>query len=151
AERCVARLEEGREMLRVSYAAKVLAERNPKGASEALLAYLPSAMDQMAEEAVFSALVKVGVSDGKALPAVVEALQEKQPLRRAGAGLVLATLKDQRAAVVKLLDDTDPRVRYYSASVLVPLGEKRAVETLLPLLTDANMTTARMAEDLLFR
>jgi HEAT repeat protein len=151
AERCLSKLEEGREMLRVAYAAKVIAARKPKGAAEALLTYVPSAMDQMAEEAVFAALVKVGVADGKPLPEVVKALEDKEPLRRAAAGLVLAPIKDERAKVVKLLDDSDPRVRYYAASALVPLGEKKAVETLLPLLTDGTMTTARMAEDMLFR
>lgn len=151
AERCLAKLEENREMLRVSYAARVLGERKPKGAAETLLAYLPSAKDQMVEESIFAALAKVSISEGTPNPAVVQALEDKEPMRRAAAGLALVTIKEQRAKVAKLLDDPDLRVRYYAASVLVPLGDKHAVEALMPILTDGPMTTARMAEDMLFR
>jgi len=151
ADRCLEKLEENREMLRVVYAARVLADRKPAGATEALLNYLPWAKDEMAEEAIFAAIAKVGVSDTTPNATLVDALNDTEPLRRAAAGRVLATLKDQRTNVLKLLDDADPRVRYYTASVLMPLGEKRAVDTLIVLLADTNLITAHLAEDMLFR
>jgi hypothetical protein len=151
AEEILDLLEEGREMMRVSSAARVLANRDPRAATEALLTFLPCASDESMEDTIFAILARSSVASGSAQPALVQALQDKEPTRRAAAAFALGALKEYRAEVVKLLDDKDVQVRFRACSVLVPAGEKKAIDTLLALLTDAPIQTAHLSEDMLFR
>ena len=57
--------------------------RRPPGTAEALLTCLPGAEDDGVIEEVRLALVAVSYADGKADPALVRALQDEAPLRRA--------------------------------------------------------------------
>ena len=75
-----------------------------------LLAYLPAAPDESAEEAAVAALGAVGLRDGKADDALVAALKDKAAARRAAAASVVGRGgAGQRKAVAPLLEDPEPR------------------------------------------
>jgi hypothetical protein len=150
-EGCLARLEEHREVRLVSSAARVLGQRNPKGAAEAILAYLPSAADEAAEDALFAALGRVAVTAEGVHPALLACLSDREPSRRSAAAFVIAAVQEHRPGVVKLLEDPDLSVRYRAAVALIRVGEKKAVDALIPLLTEASFQAAQQAEDVLFR
>lgn len=133
-------------------ATRLLAERRPAGAAEALLAYLPSLDDDVAEDAVLAALLRVGLTEGKPVPALRAALAEREPSRRAAAAFVVGRAAPQeRRAVVDLLADPEPRVRFRAAAALVRGGDRSAVDTLLTLLGEGPLSLAVQAEDLLGR
>src|SRR5262249_56817257 len=92
-------------------AIRLLAERKPAGAAEALLAYLPYAPDEGVAAAVRQALPAVAVRDGKPEPALLKALADSAPLQRLFAGEALANAGVILPEVRRLLDDPDPRVR----------------------------------------
>jgi hypothetical protein len=153
AERCLDEIESSQDGLQTSAAARLLGHLNPEGAAEALLAYLPCAVDELAEDAVFDALVRVGLRDGKPTAALTAALTDKHPFRRAAAAHVVArsaNAEDQRR-IAKLLKDEDPRARYEAAAGLIYSGDKSAVPTLLALLGDGPLAIGWQAEDLLCR
>ncbi len=87
AERCLQEIEQGADLTLTAAAVRVLAARRPAGAAEVLLAYLPSADEGLVEDAVLAALAAVGLSEGKADPALVAALMDKDPARRAAGRL----------------------------------------------------------------
>src|SRR5207245_1072072 len=91
----------------------VLIARKPPQGVETLLAFLPDAENAAEEGRIVGALMTLGVRDGKADPALVAALTDKLPLRRAIAAEVLgsAGAVNQRPAVRKLLTDPDQAVR----------------------------------------
>src|SRR5262249_28547847 len=66
-------------------AARLVAAQKPAGAAEVLLAYLPFAEDDGVVHELESALAAVGVSAGKPDPALLRALGDKVPVRRATA------------------------------------------------------------------
>jgi len=70
-------------------APRLVALRQPPGAAEALLAFLPSAEDEAIVGEVQATLAAVAMHDGKPEPALVQALDDKQPLRRAVAAAAL--------------------------------------------------------------
>ncbi|HZT81773.1 MAG TPA: HEAT repeat domain-containing protein [Gemmataceae bacterium] len=152
AARCLEAIAGGNEPALAASAARLVAARKPDGAAAALLAYLPAADDETTEEAVLQALAAVGVRDGKPESAVVAALADRQPMRRAGAAMVLGkAVPKHRPAVRRLLTDADARVRFHAAAALVQVGEKEAVPVLAALLADAPVPVAYRAEDLLGR
>src|SRR5262245_26049636 len=108
AEECLRAIELGDDPARVTAAARRLAARKPAGAAEALLDFLPSVLDEAATEEVFAAVAAVTVRDGRPERAVLDALADAEPLRRACAAVALcrAGVKEKRAAVVALLKDT---------------------------------------------
>jgi HEAT repeat protein len=134
-------------------AARVLAARKPEGAVDALLAYLPCAFDETLEMELVNAIGKVGVTDGKPATILVEAANDKLPLRRLAAAVALARSKgdDNRATARKLLSDTEPRVRLAAATALVMAEDREAVPTLFTLFTDAPPSIVWQAEEFLGR
>ncbi len=131
----------------------LIARRQPEGAAAVLLRYLPFADDAFVEEEAFEALAAVAVRDGRADPAVRQALADKAPLRRAAAARALGRARDAavRAPVRKLLEDTDARVRLEAAQALVLAREKEAVPALIDLLRGDAPDVAGRAEALLFQ
>jgi HEAT repeat protein len=119
-------------------APRLLALRKPPGAVEALLAYLPYADNDTLVAEVQAALKGLAMRDGKPDPALLAALEDKSPLRRAGAGEALARGGGQevRPAVRKLLQDADPAVRQRIALALVAGRDKDAVPVLIETLAD---------------
>jgi hypothetical protein len=132
---------------------RVLALRRPAGASEALLAYLPFADDERILGEVYEAIDAVAFRDGKPDPAVVKALDDKSPGRRAAAAEALARgPNDQdREAVRKLLKDPEPLVRLRAALGLARARDRSAVPVLIALTAEAAAGVASAAEEYLAR
>jgi HEAT repeat protein len=133
-------------------AARLLALRKPAGAVEVLLAFLPWAEDDSLADAVQTALASLAVRDGKTDPALVRALDDALPLRRAAAGLALAKAggAEHREAVRKLLRDADPMVRLRVALALVAARDKEAVPVLIDTLADLSREQSEPAQEALF-
>lgn len=114
---------ERRSLPPVAY--RLLGMRKPAGAVEALLAFLPWAVNEGMAGEVQTALTSLAVSDGKVDPALVRALDDPLPARRALAAEVLAKAggAEQRLAVRKLLRDADPTVRLRAAFALAAANE----------------------------
>jgi HEAT repeat protein len=152
ARRCLQRIEEQPANPLPTAALRLLALRRPQGTVEALLAYLPFVLDEDAQETVVTTLTTLGVRDGKADKAIVAALTDKEPVRRAAAAMVVSKAgPDQRKALGALLADPDPKVRFQVASSLLRVGDKRAVPALVALLDEGPQALAWQAEDLLHR
>jgi outer membrane protein assembly factor BamB len=149
---CVKEIEGGADLARITAAVRLLADRRPEGTAAALLAYLPGADDEFTEEAVLRSLLAVAVRDGKPEAVLVEALSDREPLRRAAAAHVVGRcVPDQRSAVRRLLADGDARVRFEAAEALVRAGEKDAVPVLIALVGKGPMPLGHRAQDVLFR
>jgi hypothetical protein len=152
AKRCLQAIERAADPALAAAAARLLAARRPAGAAAVLLAYLPAADEQAVEGAVLPGLAAVGVQGGRADPALVNALADREPARRAAAAHVLgAAAPGQRPAVRRLLADPEALVRFRAASALVRAGDKQAVPALIALLAQGPTPLAYRAEDLLCR
>jgi hypothetical protein len=153
AEDCIQLIKQDYNVTVVPAAVRLLAVRRPPGAVETLLAYVPSADDEGVAEEVRNALAALGVRDGKADPALVAALTDKVPARRAAAGVALCrgNVAGERDAVRKLLEDPDPGVRLRVALALVAARDKEAVPVLIALLGELPANQAWPAEDVLYR
>jgi len=153
AEHCLETIQLHSTTALVSAAARLLAERQPAGTTAALLAYLPFAEDEVVEEALISALLQTGLRDGKVDPAIPPAIADKNPLRRAAAAHVLgrAPRPEDRQAVLRLLQDSDARVRFEAGAALVRTGERSSVTVLVALLQDSPLAVAWQSEEILAR
>ena len=133
-------------------AARVLAQRRPRGAAAALLAYLPLADAEDVLDEIKNALADVAFEpDGKADAAVRKALEDSLPLRRAVAIEVLGTRDNAvpQATLRKLLGDPRPSVRLRAALALAQVKDATAVSTLIALLSELPPNLTREAEDFL--
>jgi HEAT repeat protein len=140
---------EGKGSVEVEAAAvRLVKVRKPADACAALLYFMSAVADAGVEEEVLNTLLVVGIKDGKADAALRKALEDKLPARRAAAAVVLGKLGDagQRKAVAKLLTDADLKVRLRAAQGLLAAKDKSALAQLLPLLTDAPLEVAQLAE-----
>jgi HEAT repeats len=134
-------------------AARLLALRKPAGAAAALLGYLPAADNDVVAEEVRTALAAVATSDPEADKALVAALDDPQPVRRATAAGVLCRVgsPERRAAARRLLHDPDAEVRLQVALALATRKDRDAVPVLIELLAQLPAEHAWPAEDLLHR
>jgi HEAT repeat protein len=130
---------------------RILALRRPAAAAEVLLAYLPFADDEKILGEVYEAVDAVVFRDGKPDPAVVKALDDKTPGRRAAAAEALARgPKDQdRDAVRRLLNDPEPVVRLRAALGLARARDRSAVPVLIALTAEPSPGVASAAEEYL--
>jgi hypothetical protein len=152
AQKCLQIMTEKTEANPLPTAApRLLAVRKPKGAVEALLAFLPFAEDDVLQGEVQSALGYLALRDGKVEPGLVKALEDKQPGRRAAAAeaIAAANLADQRDAVRVLLKDADATVRLRAALALAGAQDRDAVPVLIALLKELPDNQAFQAEDYL--
>lgn len=134
-------------------AARLVALRKPAGAVETLLAFFPWAEDPDLADEVQKALSTLARLDDNAHAALVSALEDSLPGRRAVAAELLAGLRDPKhlAALRKLLDDADPRIRLCVALALVQVGNKDGVPALIALAADLPREQSWHAEDALRR
>jgi HEAT repeat protein len=133
-----------------SSAAHVIAAQKPDGAAGVLLTFLPYAEDQKVVQDIQEALYAVGGKDGKADSALLKALEDEEPCRRAAAAETLCRLSgDNRHAVRPLLKDAKPTVRFRAAMGLVSAYDPEAVPVLIDLVGDLPPSQRKQAEDYL--
>jgi hypothetical protein len=134
-------------------APRLLALRRPEGTVEALIAYLPFAESDVVAGQVVDLLGDLGCREGKAEPALAQALTDPVPARRAAAAVALCKgrAEAQMAAVRRLLRDDDATVRLRTALALAARGERDAVPVLVALLGELPLDQAWEAEDYLLR
>src|SRR5262249_31640069 len=120
ARRCLQALEGRNAAALPMAAARLLVQRKPPGAAEALLAFLPFADDDNVGEEVKAALGSVALRDGKPEPVLVRALDDPLAVRRAAAVEALSQVPgdELRPALRKLLRDPRPTVRLRAALAL---------------------------------
>ncbi|MFN4260394.1 MAG: PQQ-binding-like beta-propeller repeat protein [Gemmataceae bacterium] len=150
---CLELLERNPSNLLAAAAARLLAVRQPDATSEILLAYLPFADDDLVVEEVSATLAAVALRDGKPDSALLEALDEDQPLRRgvAAEALIRGIKGTIPAEVRKLLVDPMPEVRMRVALALVEAKDKEAIPVLIDLLGELPSTESWKAHEMLFR
>ena len=151
ARRCLEEIQLNPTPHLMTAAAQVVKGRRPPGATVVLLAYLPCIDEEAVEEIWFDALRAVGFEGDRPDSALLAALTDRHPIRRAAAAALLGQSNSAavRLRVLPLLADPDTKVRYESAASLLRHGEKKAVAVLAGLLTDAPLSTASRAEYLL--
>src|SRR5262249_45155877 len=132
-------------------AARLLAARNPSGTVEALLGYLPFADDHAVTEAIGTALVAAAYKGGRPDPALLSALHDPVPLRRAMAidALCRKDQPDQWPAVRRLLNDPKSSVRLRAALALASQQDPASIPALIDLLADLSPEQRRQAEEVL--
>jgi HEAT repeat protein len=136
-------------------AARLLAVRNPDGATSALLAYLPFADDRSVVDGVKAALGTIAqaivAGKGKPDPALLQALSDPVPLRRAVAVEVLSEGGDPAVLpdIRKILGDPKPQVRLRAALALAKRGDETAIGVLIDLLVELHPAERRQAEETL--
>lgn len=150
---CIQVIEQNTRIGLPATASRVLAERKPDGAAEALIAYLPFVDEEWVEEDVRQSLRRLSVVDGKAIGAIESALTDAEPKRRAAAAWIVGASSDarQREKVLARLSDESSEVRFLAAASLLSASEPRAVPPLIALLSAESHDLAWRAEDLLFR
>ncbi len=151
ADACLRRIADDARPDLVAAAARLLARHRPAGAAAALLDCLPAVADDRAVDALHDALAALAVRDGRADPAVVAALADESPARRAAAGTALARAAEPTPAVRRLLADADPLVRLHVGLALADRGERDALPALVSLLDVLPRNRLWPVEDLLYR
>ena len=150
---CIQVIEQNTRLALSVPASRLLAERKPAGALEALVAYLPFTDEAWVDEEIRQSVKVLGLVDGKAAPALETALDDPEAKRRAAAAWIVAQSHDadQRRKAEARLKDVSAEVRLLAASALLTSREAIAVPTLIELLSSPSPDLAWRAEDLLFR
>ncbi|MBX9678798.1 MAG: PQQ-binding-like beta-propeller repeat protein [Gemmataceae bacterium] len=133
--------------------ARLIADRNPPGAAEVLLAYMPYAADQYVIDEIGKTLGKVGVQNGNADKSLVAALKDPLPIRRAIAAeaLVKGKAKEHFGEARNLLKDAEALVRLRTGLAFVELREKEALPVLIETLKHLNPEQLWPVEEILVR
>jgi len=132
---------------------KLVVRRRPPDTVAVLLAYLPFAEDEGVAEEIRTSLAALTVKDGKAEPALSQALEGADPEQRAEAGVILAraNLADTRPAARRLLKDDDASVRLRVGRALVEAKDRDAIPILIDQFGDLMGDDRWDLEDLLER
>lgn len=152
AEKCLAAIEAAGSLDVEKAVLRLLRERKPEQACAVLLAYFPTIRDEPLEEETLQTLAVVGFSGGKADPALLADLKDKDPVRRGVAMLLLGwrgTAAEKQNVQKLLASETEPLVRLRGAQGLIAGKDGKALALLLPLLSDAPLPVAEQARDLL--
>ncbi|HZU35697.1 MAG TPA: HEAT repeat domain-containing protein [Gemmataceae bacterium] len=146
ARRCLARLEPLPADV-LAAAARLLADRPPAGAVEALLAYLPDADDEQITSEIQATLAAFAFLHDQPDRVLVGALRDHQARRRSAAAEALWQAGGRRALglVRPLLHDSDPPVRLRVAEHLADSREPDAIPVLIAL-TGAAPELANQAD-----
>jgi HEAT repeat protein len=153
ARQCLAQIEGGAGAALTRAAARLLAQHRPAGATEVLLADLPFAEDESVIAEIEATLAVVAVRDGQPEPALLAALTDLLPVRRAVAAAVMCKAGGtaQHARVIPLLKDPRPAVRLSAALALADNHEAEAIPVLIDLLAELPPAQGKQAEDYLVR
>jgi HEAT repeat protein len=130
---------------------RAVAQIRPDGAVDALLDYLPFAENDKVAAEVQAALVALAPHDGKPPAALLHALTDSAPARRAAAAAALCQIggPEQFAAVRPLLKDPKPTVRLRAALALADAHCADAVPVIIDLLADLPLDQRKQAEEFL--
>jgi HEAT repeat protein len=153
AQYCIQVIEQHTRLGLSATASRVLVERRPPGAAEALLAYLPLVDEAWVEEEIRHSLKRLASAEAKSMASLEKALTDPAVQRRAAAAWILAASSDpeQRRKAVPLLADKSNEVRFLAAASLLHAREPAAVPALIALLAADSTELAWRSEDLLFR
>jgi HEAT repeat protein len=152
AHRCLQALEGDGGVATLAAAVRLVAQRKPPHAVEALLQFIPLAPDDGLIEQIRSALASLAYGDQTPNPELIDGLGDALALRRAVAAEALCQGNGPvpLAAVRKLLQDKQPLVRLRVALMLADRKEVAAIDTLIQLLKDLPIQQAKPAEEYLF-
>ncbi len=125
-----------------------VAQLRPEGALDALLEYLPFAENEKVAAEVQAALAAVTPRDGKPPAALVRALTDAAPARRAAAAVALCQIggENQYEGVRALLKDPKPTVRLRAALSLADAHSTEAVPVIIDLLAELPLDQRKQAE-----
>ena len=155
ATQAVKRLNKVRHELVAAAAVRAVLQHRPAGAAKALLGFLPLAGDEVVADQIREALVGLAVHDGKPDPALVAALADPVPLRRAAAYTALIDGKARDAwpkvkEAVLAESDTDARFRGLWSLVLAA-HDREGIPELIKLSPKLNRGRIWQLEDLLLQ
>lgn len=137
---------------------RALAKAKKPEAVPVLLAYLPLADTSSVSDAIGDTLAEYAVVDGKPSKLLLDALADKNPIRRAAVGVALLgtgedkdVLKDVLPKVLAAAKaEKDPAAKFaMTCGVLFVGRDKAAVPMLLDILPDMTRAQVWQAEDLL--
>jgi hypothetical protein len=153
AQQCLERIRSSDEANLEAAVARMIAAKNPVGAPEVLLAYIPSVVNPTVLDEMQVALAAVAMKEGRADQLLVDALADKLPLKRAtaAAALVKAGGADERTKARHLLKDSEDEVRFRVGMALAVAKDKEAVPVLIELLLKLPEEQAKDVEDILIR
>lgn len=137
----------------VAAAGRLLALRKPDGAAEALLDFLPAVLEETTVRELHFCLARLTLKGGKPDAAVLKALTDEAPVRRAAAGVALCTAagKDNLDELRPLLRDADATVRLHVGLALLAHGEKEVVPVLAGVFAKLPRNQLWRAEDVLYQ
>ncbi|HMF10688.1 MAG TPA: hypothetical protein VKE94_00230 [Gemmataceae bacterium] len=153
ARRCLDRIRSSDEANLEAAVARKIAANQPTGAAEGLLAFVPSVVNPTVLDEVQAALAANAIKDGRARQAIVDALADKQALKRAIAAVALVKVggADERTKARQLLKDGEDEVRFRVGMALVIAKDKQAVPVLIELLLELPEEQGKDVEDILIR
>lgn len=148
AERCVQAIESASTTSITLAATRLLATRRPAAAADVVLRYLPFADNSEIEEELLATLAIVGVENGHAQSAVVQALKDKNTLTRSAAGMIVGKYgsSSEQKLAMPLLRDKEPIVQLRAAQGLLDSHHVEAVPALIELIGNAPATYSWQAE-----
>ncbi|MFL5240919.1 MAG: HEAT repeat domain-containing protein [Gemmataceae bacterium] len=151
AKQCIQAMDGSAGTMITAAACHLLATSKPAGTVEVLLGYLPYAEDESIAEEIANVLNEVSAASGKPDPALLKALNDPIPMRRAYAAAVLVKVggNEARPAVRKLLQDPKPSVRLRTALALTQFEDLDAVPALINLLGEMPQDQTKAAEEYL--
>jgi HEAT repeat protein len=132
---------------------RLLALRKPKTGAAAIIAYMPFADDETMVDELQTSLNVMAHFGGKADPAVVKAITDKYPARRAAAAQALCAgpLAPYMKEIRKALADKDMFVRSRTALALAAAKEAEAVPVLIDLVGEGPEEASTAAEEYLVK
>lgn len=155
AEDCIKEIKQGTTALVLQAGIRQLTRANEPQTVGVLLAYLPTSEEEGVTDEVRESLARIAARPGKADAALVQGLQDSNPLIRGAAGAALARGKvgEHLPAVRKLLEDGNANVRARVALALASIREKAAVPAMIGVLDAAALGPVELSlvEDLLYR
>lgn len=151
AHKCLQAIEGSGGSAVVQSAVRALAVHKPDGAADTLLKYLPFADDETVMQEIETALMAIGMREGKADPALIQALTDAVPIRRGFAARVLCQIggSAERAAVRPLLKDPKPSARMLAALSLSELHDAEAMIVLIDLIAELPREGRKRVEEYL--
>jgi HEAT repeat protein len=151
ARACIEEVEGGPGSLLPCAAARILVQRRAPGAVGVLLDYLPFADDDSVVEEVYNCLLAFGSETDRPDAKLIDALTDARPVLRGAAGHVLGRRgsAEEREAVVRLLADPNPHVRFRAARALLKRQDRRVLPALVGLIGEGPLDLAWQTEDIL--